>query len=231
MGNPAFQPPEPHDWAPHPTHPVQDVPYLLAPLWDEHYAKVSRLRVEKEQSAARASGPTSQIPKNLKEKLKRARGAKTLLQDLEEQVRSFVREWEERQRLTAEGWDIDIEGSDDDIDASGEEEVVFVGRDTRCRRRRLGGDGEARNDKLVFDSPADDQGASFGYVPFCILGRGPRARALLTDRVQTLARPLHCDILQPPYLVRHHRRPGSEGGVRWHPRHPPPPTRPSLAHR
>lgn len=99
------------------------------------------------------------IPKEVRTKLKRARAAKGLLQDLEEDVRHFVQQWSEKQiRLHNEGLhDVDSDTSDD--------EVVFVGRnglmhDSPSRRKEV--QNEPRRDKLVFDGLADDKGASFG---------------------------------------------------------------------
>lgn len=172
LGNPAFQPPEPQDWAPHPTHRTQDVPYVLAPLWDQHYAATSHARAEQARQAAQANDPRRQVPRELREKLKRARGAKTLLQDLEEQVREFVRDWEDKQRMREEGWDVDVDTvSDDAASSSEEEEVVFVGRKDSVNPNNSSSSSngvhrktssELRRDKLVFDSLVDDHGASFG---------------------------------------------------------------------
>lgn len=138
---------------------------MLAPLWDQHYAATSRARAEKARQAAQANDPRRQVPRELREKLKRARGAKSLLQDLEEQVREFVQDWEDKQRMREEGWDVDVETVSEDDNSEEEEEVVFVGRkdsvapSTHVRRKTS---GELRRDKLVFDSLVDDHGASFG---------------------------------------------------------------------
>ena len=97
------------------------------------------------------------MPKDLRQKLKRARGAKSLLQDLEQQVRSFVQQWEEHQRKLEDEATYDPDSSEDD-------EVVFVGRNGQLRNmrspRRFG--HGLRREKLVFDSPENDHGASFG---------------------------------------------------------------------
>ena len=125
-------------------------------------------------SDATAAG---RVAKELREKLKRAKAAKGLLQDLEEEVRKFVAGWERKQqRLAEEG----LHDADSD-----EEEIVFVGRNGQMHdmppsptAKRRGAwaeveeeedDDDVKREKLVFDSLADEHGASFGYVEFCPL--------------------------------------------------------------
>ena len=168
LSNPHAQPPLPSDWEVRPSHPAQAVPYFLAPLWDAEYARKAAAR-----KAAKANVPVrnpeeaaaDKVARDLRAKLKRAQGAKGLLQDLEEEVRGFVSAWEAKQRqLQSEGL---IEETD-----SEDEEIVFVGRNGAMsdERKRLDAakDGEMRleKDKLVFQSLVDDHGASFGYVLF-----------------------------------------------------------------
>lgn len=160
LGNPAFQPPEPYDWAPQPTHRVQNVPYVLAPLWDRQYAAESRAREEKAHHASIANDPSRQVPRELRAKMKRARGAKALLQDLEEQVRDFVKDWEDKQRLSADGWEVAIDDTSED--ESVEEEVIFVGRKDEDTSGRRPNTVQRQNEKLLFESLLEDQGASFG---------------------------------------------------------------------
>ena len=107
------------------------------------------------------------ITKELREKLKRAKAAKGLLQDLEEEVRKFVASWEKKhKRLAEEG----LHDADSD-----EEEIVFVGRNGQMHdmppsptaKRHAETEEDIKKEKLVFDSLANDHGASFGYVdPF-----------------------------------------------------------------
>jgi hypothetical protein len=130
----------------------------LAPLWD---AGVQARYAERQTTAKAKTAPgrtaSSSIPKDLREKLKRARGAKALLVDLEQQVRHFVESWNERAHKPETLPEPD---SDDD-------EVVFVGRNGEMRdvtpSPRISLDSINR-EKLVFDSLEDDHGASFGYV-------------------------------------------------------------------
>ena len=164
LNNPWAQPPLPSDWEVHPTYPKHAVPYYLAPLWDVEMA--ARQAAEKTKQSARRRNSkeeeaAAKVPKELREKLKRAKAAKGLLQDLEEEVRKFVKNWEEKQkRLQKEGLD--------DVD-SDEEEIVFVGRTGQMhdmppspKAKRGTFEEDVPKDKLVFDSPVDDHGASFG---------------------------------------------------------------------
>ncbi|KAF2725901.1 hypothetical protein K431DRAFT_280631 [Polychaeton citri CBS 116435] len=167
LSNPYAEPPLPSDWQVQPTHPVHNsVPYFLAPLWDAEYARKQQQR--KMAGAAGARGPRS-TPKNqeeaaaakvtqeLRTKLKKAKAAKGLLQDLEKEVRGFIEAWELKEKeLEKEGLIADADSED--------EEIVFVGRngmmsDERRRRRE---EEDLRKDKLIFQSLVDDHGASFG---------------------------------------------------------------------
>ena len=166
LNNPWAQPPLPSDWEVRPTYRHKTVPYYLAPLWDEEKAQKKKV----EQRRKRFHGgkpedldPALQVPKEVRARLKRARAAKGLLQDLEEDVRVFVQRWnsknDERQR---EGFD--------DIDSE-EDEVVFVGRNGQMHDspgRRKGFEDLSRQ-KLVFDALAEDRSASFGCVSFLII--------------------------------------------------------------
>ena len=102
-------------------------------------------------------GSAGRVPKELREKLRRAKAAKGLLKDLEEQVRLFVKDWEDERKDIGEH-ELDSE----------DEEIVFVGRNGQMNdvpsSPKIGleeSDAE-RDQRLVFDSLADDQGASFG---------------------------------------------------------------------
>jgi hypothetical protein len=91
LDNPHAQPPLPIDWEVRPTHPVQSVPYALASLWDARRAEEERkARKSRKQKDPLHSETLGHVPKALKDKLKRSRGAKGLLQDLEEEVRQFL---------------------------------------------------------------------------------------------------------------------------------------------
>jgi hypothetical protein len=143
-----------------PTHPVHHVPYYLAPLWD---AGLSRQSAERKAAAAKAKVATRTVakkpvdpgvvPKELREKLKKARGAKGLLMDLESEVRKFVEKWEEKERQAeADGLPADPDSSDD--------EIVFVGRNGQMNDFRSSED--VKRELMLFETPASDTGGSFG---------------------------------------------------------------------
>lgn len=149
----------------HPTYPKHVVPYYLAPLWDANLA--ARQTAEKRREAAKQHVGAKEegrgkVPKELREKLKKAKAAKGLLQVLEEQVRKFVKDWEEK-AMAAEK-ELPPEGDSED------EEIVFVGRNGQMhdippspKLSKHSDDNNIKSDQLVFDSLADDRGANFGY--------------------------------------------------------------------
>lgn len=168
MNNPWAQPPLPIDWEVHPTYPRRAVPYYLAPLWD---VKVAAKVEEEKRKRAMANKvdkekepKTDTIPRELRGKLKKAKAAKGLLQDLEEQVRQFVKTWEDKAKAE--------KGQEPEMDSE-DEEIVFVGRNGQMNDMPPSPNSKKNKapgvpkDHLVFDSPADDRGASFGYILRC----------------------------------------------------------------
>lgn len=119
---------------------------------------------EAQKSRSHNAEGTRKVPKELREKLKKTKAAKGLLQDLEEQVRSFVKQWEEKKPKPPPVPESELDSED--------EEIVFIGRNGQMHdvpqsphaARDDFDEDEIRRDKLVFDSLADDHGASFGYV-------------------------------------------------------------------
>ena len=201
LNNPWAQPPLPIDWEVHPTYSRKPVPYYLAPLWDATLA--TRNAAEKQKRDMVQKSTTEQeshgiVAKELKQKLKKAKAAKGLLQDLEEEVRKFVKTWEEKAKK------LDQEGLHD-LDSE-DEEIVFVGRngqmnDMLASPHSKGSmeEDDVKRDKLVFDSLADDHGASFGYV---------RSGLMISvfiglTLIQALACSLYCNLLRASYLVRY----------------------------
>lgn len=161
IDNPHAQPPLPSDWEV-PTHNTRSVPYFLAPLWDAGYAQSSRERKRQAEAAKkpvdREEAAAEKVTQELRAKLKRARGARGLLQDLEQDVRGFVAQWEQKQKqLEREGL---IEPDSED------EEIVFVGRNGSMsdEKRKNKHEEALKKDKLVFESLVDDHGAAFGYA-------------------------------------------------------------------
>ena len=138
------------------------MPYYLAPLWDTSVAARARDDRQKQKNAQKSTTVEEQsanrVPKELRGKLKKARAAKGLLQDLEEQVRAFIKSWEEKMR-----------NSEKDCDSE-DEEIVFVGRNGQMHdippspTLEKGKFDELPKDQLLFESLASDQGASFGCV-------------------------------------------------------------------
>ena len=161
LNNPALEPPLPKDWEIRPTYPVQSVPYFLAPLWDAEYARTSNERKKRAEAAKKPiteeDAAARRVTQELKAKIKRSRGAKGLLQDLEQEVRGFVEQWKEKQRQLEKEGLIDPDSEDD--------EIVFVGRNGAMsdEQRRNKQDEELEKDKLIFQSLVDDHGAAFGY--------------------------------------------------------------------
>ncbi len=167
LNNPWAQPPLASDWEVHPTYPKHTVPYYLAPLWDQDMAaragaeKQKRVAARKQAQASDESA--GKIPRELREKLKKAKAARGLLKDLEEQVRVFVKSWEDSSKKEAKAENPEIDSED--------EEIVFVGRNGQMsdmppspKSKDRKKEDEIERDRLVFDSLANDQGASFGYV-------------------------------------------------------------------
>lgn len=149
----------------HPTYPKHTVPYYLAPLWDANVSQRQENERKRREAAPKTKGQTeaqSEVPKDLRQTLKKAKAAKGLLQVLEEEVRKFIKTWEEKtskEQHTAS--EVDSE----------DEEIVFVGRNEHTDDTLSSPESsfyfvedEIQTDRLIFDSMADDHGASFGYV-------------------------------------------------------------------
>ncbi|RFU31456.1 hypothetical protein B7463_g4893, partial [Scytalidium lignicola] len=157
---PNAQLPLPSDWEVHPTHPVHKVPYHLAHLWEAGVRhRAEELASAKKCAAAKRSevhngfdNQKGRVPQELKMRIKKNKGAKTLLQELEEEIREFVKGWERKQS----------ERIEPEIDSE-DEEIVFVGRNgSMSDEQRETVEEELQREKLIFDSLADDNGASFG---------------------------------------------------------------------
>lgn len=183
-------PPLPSDWEVRPTYPRRTVPYYLAPLWDAaefQRAVEAKLKGRKNSTRSRGKGNTqntgmspmeeaaTNIPKEVRARLKRARAAKGLLQDLEETVRAFVQKWNEREaRLREEGLDDVPLTSDSEED----EEIVFIGRNgamhdspgRKERQKEEGWDDETvSTEKMIFEGLDNDKGAAFArWLVHCV---------------------------------------------------------------
>ncbi|KAL4787566.1 R3H-associated N-terminal domain-containing protein [Aspergillus varians] len=168
LNNPWAEPPSSKDWMPHATHPRHEpMPYFLAPLWDKHYAHLDR----RSPKQAQTKTERYHIPKELRLKLKHARAARGMLQDLEEDIRQFIERWNERQLVRQKDGLADAPSSSDE---DSEDEVVFVGRngqmhDSPDRRTKLqnmretmSSYNERDGEKMVFESLDNDRAAGFG---------------------------------------------------------------------
>ena len=144
------------------------MPYYLAPLWDANLA--AKQTAEKRwhgsvgQRAESKDETHGKVPKELREKLKKAKAAKGLLQALEEEVRKFVKSWEDSTKSVEEEAPYEMDSED--------EEIVFVGRNGQSHDMPLSprlqtslNRKDIKTDQLVFDSLVDDHGANFGYFP------------------------------------------------------------------
>lgn len=163
LNNPYAEPPLPKDWEVRPTYTAKHVPYYLAPLWDAGLKRQSNERksaavAQKAATKTVANKPTTPgvVPKELREKLKRSRGAKGLLMDLESEVRKFVADWEEKERKAEqEGLPADPDSEDD--------EIVFVGRNGQMNDLRSPSEAAAiKKELMLFETPEEDVGGSFG---------------------------------------------------------------------
>ncbi|KAL2379323.1 hypothetical protein RJZ90_005369 [Blastomyces dermatitidis] len=160
LNNPWVQLPSAIDWQVQPTYERRTVPYYLAPLWDSHFAAREQAKnsngSRKTKNKDGGSDLQSQIPKELRLRLKHARAARGLLRDLEEEIRRFVERYYEKQVLSAQNEEgVELEGahsllSDEDkweklqdktemetetekkCD-SDDDEIVFVGRRGQVR--------------------------------------------------------------------------------------------------
>lgn len=155
------------------------------------------------------------VPQELRQKLKKAKGAKTLLQELEEEVRRFVKEWEEELKS---GEETDVDSEDEaivfvgrgspggekmrDMVDSEDEAIVFIGRNGGMsdEQRKTVEKGLER-EKLVFDSLADDHGASFGYAPSLLWTFWRHANSFADDGWFILSRLTMASLLVPSRLV------------------------------
>lgn len=147
------------------------MPYYLAPLWDVHYARMADHQSARKH-AAKAATEKHRVPKDLRAKLKHARAARGMLQDLEDEIRLFIGNWNEKELF------LQREGLQDAPEASGsddsEDEIVFVGRNGQMHdsperkeqlqrmREAMTSHHERDGEKMVFESLVDDRAAGFG---------------------------------------------------------------------
>jgi hypothetical protein len=156
------------------------VPYYLAPLWNAGLSQraAHAQKHEDRKHQAKVNDPAVKIPKELRATFKKAKAAKGMLQDLEEQVRDFVQTWEERELAGQKSEKMEIDSED--------EEIVFVGRKgemsdespspsskKRKEEQEEADAAAATREKLILESLAEDKGAKFGYVYISIESSAP----------------------------------------------------------
>ncbi|CAI7572269.1 unnamed protein product [Penicillium manginii] len=164
LHNPWAEPPSSQDWEIRPTYTRHDpMPYYLAPLWDVHYAHMADTHPRKNAAVEEKH----RVPKELRSRLKHARAARGMLQDLEDEIRLFIRKWNEKQTLLRN------EGLQD-VPSDSEDEIVFVGRNGQMHdsperkealqrlRDEMSFHDERDGEKMVFESLVDDRAAAFG---------------------------------------------------------------------
>lgn len=146
------------------------MPYYLAPLWEVHYSHLDQRGGGKIQRTEK-----HQIPKELRRRLKHARAARGMLQNIEEDIRTFIHQWNQKQLLLRqEGLQDAPQSGDEDEKEDSDDEVVFVGRGgqmhdsptrkTRFReiREAMSTHNERDGEKMVFESSVEDRAAGFG---------------------------------------------------------------------
>ncbi|KAF3918628.1 hypothetical protein AA313_de0204121 [Arthrobotrys entomopaga] len=93
LNNPSYTAPTAEDFSPHPLHPTRIVRYEFATLWDPSnpakYGYATAHHIPKNSSSS-SSNDEKRVPKNLKDRLKRSKGAMDLLRSLEEEVRRYA---------------------------------------------------------------------------------------------------------------------------------------------
>lgn len=173
VSNPHFVAPTKADFAPGPLYPKRTVPYQYASLWD-HPSFPRRTA-----PAPAAAGVGERVPRELRSRLKRSRGALALLEALEREVRDFLFSEPAEQPSPLEPDYSDLETDSlscaDGVTDSEEDEIVFVSRHERsgagavtvtaaaAPATAVAGLGRA-SEKVVFKSREEEQGANFGFV-------------------------------------------------------------------
>ncbi|KAI0428420.1 R3H-associated N-terminal domain-containing protein [Xylaria sp. FL1042] len=136
-------PPEPQDYMPRPTHPVNHVPYQIAAAWELRVRAEVETRnaalARRKQALTRTlgdEGVAGRVPRELCQRAKKTPAVRTWVRSLEEPVRKYLVE-----REMARESDADLKTDDSDSSSgldSEDEEIVFVGRNGSMR------DGKAK---------------------------------------------------------------------------------------
>ncbi|KAI0974492.1 R3H-associated N-terminal domain-containing protein [Xylaria arbuscula] len=184
---PNVVPPEPQDYFPHPTYPINHVPYQIAAAWELRVrAKVEERNAalaHRKQAHTRTLGDESiagRVPRELCQRAKKTPAVRTWVRSLEEPVRKYLVEYE----VAKEG-DVDLKTDDSDSSSgldSEDDEIVFVGRNGSMRdgkakvkeatasniagrwkmaRREEKGSGATQDEGILFDAFGDEDGGAF----------------------------------------------------------------------
>ncbi|RKF80034.1 hypothetical protein GcM3_049009 [Golovinomyces cichoracearum] len=125
---PNSQQPLPSDWEVHPTYPVHNnIPYYLAFLWERKFQRQLEDEEEESQSKRKStiSCPHSKASRDLKFALKKAKGAKPILKDIEHEIRTFIIKAAENDLVmnsTSSSQSAEVIESED-------EDIIFIDRD------------------------------------------------------------------------------------------------------
>lgn len=181
VGVPNVQPPAAADWEVRPTHPVQRVPYQLAHFWDrgvrqrveEKTTKLQAVRKKQQLKTGSATGlGVGEVPRDLREIAKRTPAIRSWVHAIEDPVRQFLFEEQDRRLESARRQRGSDEISNESELDSDDEEIVFVGRDSAMRELREKKEARRRRAQrtvpqekvdsgLVFDSFGEGETAAF----------------------------------------------------------------------
>ncbi|KID92033.1 uv-damaged DNA-binding protein [Metarhizium guizhouense ARSEF 977] len=181
VGVPNVQPPAAADWEVRPTHPVQRVPYQLAHFWDrgvrqrveEKTTKLQAVRKKQQLKTGSATGlGVGEVPRDLREIAKRTPAIRSWVHTIEDPVRRFLFEEQDRRLESARRQRGSDEISNESELDSDDEEIVFVGRDSAMRELREKKEARHRRAQrtvpqekvdsgLVFDSFGEGESAAF----------------------------------------------------------------------
>lgn len=161
---PNSQPPLPSDWEVHPTNPVHNnMPYYLAYLWERRFQRQLEEEEDENQSKSKLSCPHGKASRDLKLALKKAKGAKPILKDIEHEIRAFIQNASDKDLVinsTSSSQSVEVIDSED-------EDIIFISRDKDDRGTITMSDEIDREacvqrrqkiDSLVFDGKSCQRG-------------------------------------------------------------------------
>lgn len=154
---PNSQPPLPSDWEVHPTYTIHhNVPYYLAHLWDSQYQRIV------EERTSFNYPHKGKLSQDLKITLKRAKGTRPLLHDLECEIRNFIQKSRD-QYVSAHNNVCALMDSED-------EDIVLIGCDSEGRVITMSEQAETATEqrlwkeKLTFESSLSLRGSFIRWL-------------------------------------------------------------------